>query len=131
MLTWIFAVLALYLFNLMLVSYLRFSQSGMSQADMVKVGLGPRDQLPELGVMGGRADRALNNLKESLPFFLTLAVLCVAMGKVTPMSIYGAMLFTAARYAYLPSYLWGLPGLRSAIWMVAMAGLVMMVISLF
>ncbi len=131
MLTWIFAVLALYLFNLMLVSYLRFSQSDMSQADMVKVGLGPRDQLPELGVMGGRADRALNNLKESLPFFLTLAVLCVAMGKVTPMSIYGAMLFTAARYAYLPSYIWGLPGLRSAIWMVAMAGLVMMVISLF
>lgn len=130
MLTWIFAVLALYLFNLLLVSYLRFSQSGLTREDMVRIGIGPRDQLPELSVMAGRADRALVNLKESLPFFLTFAVLCVATGRVTPMAIYGAMIFTAARYLYLPSYLWGLPGLRSVVWAVAFAGLIMMVISL-
>ena len=131
MLTWIFAVLGLYLFNLLLVSYMRFSQSGLSREDMVRIGIGPRDELPILSTMAGRADRALTNLKESLPFFLTLAVLCVATGKITPMAIYGAMIFTAARFLYLPSYLWGLPGLRSAVWAVAFAGLVMMIVSLF
>lgn len=131
MLTWIFAVLALYLFNLLLVSYLRFSQSDLDKPEMVKIGLGPRDQLPELGVLGGRADRALNNLKESLPFFLTIAVLTIAMNKVNPTAIYGAMVYTVARYAYLPSYMWGLPGLRSAVWMVALVGLVMMILALF
>lgn len=131
MLTWIFAVLGLYLFNLLLVSYLRFTESGLSTQEAVTIGLGPRDNLPQLGVLGGRADRALVNLKESLPFFLTLALLCIATGKVNPQAVNGAMIFAFARFAYLPSYMWGLPGLRSAVWVVAMAGLVMMLSALF
>ena len=131
MLLWIFVVLGLYLFNLMLVSYLRFGQANLSQQEKVRIGLGPRDELPALGIMGGRADRALNNLKESLPFFITLALLCIATGKNTPLAVNGAMVFAVARILYLPSYLWGIPGLRSVIWMIAMAGLVMMAIPLF
>lgn len=131
MITWIFAVLGLYLFNLMLVSYLRFTESDLSKDEMIKIGLGPRDNAPALNVMGGRADRALTNLKESLPFFITLSLLSISMGKVTPEAINGAIVFTAARFAYLPSYMWGVPGLRSGLWMVAIAGLVMMLLSLF
>lgn len=131
MLMWILAVFGLYVFNLLLVSYLRFGESDLPTEDKVRIGLGPRDDAPELGVMGARADKALNNLKESLPIFITFALLAIIYGKENSQAINGAMLFTVARFAYLPSYMWGIPGLRSAVWAIGVAGLVMMLVSLF
>ncbi|MCG8668133.1 MAG: MAPEG family protein [Pseudomonadales bacterium] len=130
MITWILAVFGLYFFNLMLVSYLRFTETGISKDDAVRIGLGPRDDAPSLGVMGARADRALTNLKESLPFFITFALLNLIKGGAADQAMTGAVVFTVARYAYLPSYMWGVPGLRSLVWMVAVVGLVMMLLPL-
>ncbi len=131
MLTWILAVFVLYVFNLMLVAYLRFAESDLTNSERLSIGLGPRDNAPELGLIGARADKALNNLKESLPIFITFALLAIILGKQNQQAIYGAITFTAARFVYLPSYMWGIPGLRSLVWMVAVVGLVMMLLALF
>jgi uncharacterized MAPEG superfamily protein len=77
-------------------------------------------------VLGARADRALANLQEALPVFLTLALLHVFRGTTEGLAVDGAWIFVALRAIYVPAYLSGIPVIRSLIWMASWVGLVMM-----
>ncbi|MFQ6552680.1 MAPEG family protein [Aestuariibius insulae] len=79
----------------------------------------------------GRTDRAIDNLKENLFFFLPLCLLTAILGISNGWTAGGAQLFVAARVAHAVLYLIGVPGLRSAAFGVGTAGLVLMVIGLF
>ena len=59
--------------------------------------LGNRDNLPPLTVVGGRAARALANLQEALPVFLTLALLNLIAVPGAGMAVTGAWIFLIAR----------------------------------
>lgn len=59
MLTWIFAAVILYTVQVFMVSTLRYKESGLSNEQMMTVGLGSRDDAPELQQRGQRAERAL------------------------------------------------------------------------
>jgi uncharacterized MAPEG superfamily protein len=80
--------------------------------------------------VGARAERALSNMQEALPVFLALALLNLIVGTAADMAITGATVFLVARVLYVPAYLAGISGLRTLIWLVGVAGLVMMVIPL-
>lgn len=88
--------------------------------------VGNRDNLPEMSIVAGRLDRAKNNLLESLPIFLALALLALVKGGDMREAAHAALVFFVARVAYVPAYLSGVPLLRSLIWLVAMAGLLAM-----
>ena len=76
------------------------------------------------GVLLGRARRALANLLETYPLFIA-AVLAVAVaGRLDRWSLVGAHLYLWSRVAYLGLYLAGVPLVRSLIWNVALAGIV-------
>lgn len=92
---------------------------------------GPRDgdNAPK-GVMAGRAQRALDNFKESYPAFLALALALAVTGRTGGIGAIGAMLWFAARIAYHPLYLFGVPYVRSLAWMASMVGLLLMLIRL-
>ncbi|MBV1919971.1 MAG: MAPEG family protein, partial [Pseudomonadales bacterium] len=96
MLTLILLVLGLYVVQIYLVTILCFSESGLSKDDMVTVGLGSRDDTPSLTVRGTRAERALNNLKESLPIFLALAILAIVLGKDSGLAVISAAILFIA-----------------------------------
>ena len=130
MLTLILLVLGLYVVQIYLVSILCFSESGLSNDAMVKVGLGSRDDTPSLTVRGSRAERALNNLKESLPIFLTLAILAIVLEKDSGLAVTSAAVFFIARVIYVPLYVKGVPFLRSGVWVVAFLSLFLMAFSL-
>ncbi|QFT31563.1 MAPEG family protein [Labrenzia sp. THAF82] len=121
MTTWILAVLLLYLAQiyfsaLFLLPYVTISQI-----------VGGRDEMPERGKIAGRADRALSNLKENLPFFLTLGVLALIVpGADVDQATFGASLFFLARLAYLPLYISGIPFLRSLAYIAGLGGNVIM-----
>ncbi len=91
--------------------------------------VGNRDHPPPLSIIAGRLDRAKNNLLEALPFFLGLALLALSRHGEAALATQGAMIFLVARIAYVPAYLSGIPLLRSLIWLVANAGLIMMALS--
>ena len=74
--------------------------------------------------MAGRAQRAHRNMLESLPLFAALVLIAQVAGKANAMTALGAALFFWGRVAYTVIYLAGIPWVRSAVWMVAMAGLV-------
>ena len=77
--------------------------------------------------VSGRARRALNNLLETYPVFLALALALAATGRSGGTGADGAVLWLVARVAYVPVYLAGVPYLRTAIWIASIVGLLMMI----
>jgi len=121
----ILLVLALFVVQTLLPASFRY----LSSPGAVNLALGPRDDPPPLGRIGGRAERALANMHEALPVFLALALLNLIVG-TGDLAVTGATVFLVARVLYVPAYLWGVMGLRTLIWLVSVAGLVMMLLPL-
>jgi len=121
--TIILLVLALYMVQLFLQETSRF---GFDLWGIV----GNRDNLPEMSVVAGRLDRAKNNMLESLPIFLAVALLALVKGGDTSEVAHAASIFLIARVVYVPAYVSGVPMLRSFVWLVAVASLVMMALPL-
>ena len=88
---------------------------------------GPRDEAIDLGVVGARAKRAAGNLFESLPVFLTLAVLSILMNAQT-MEL--AAIWLGLRIAYLVIYIFGINHVRTLVWFGSVICLIMMGIKL-
>lgn len=88
---------------------------------------GPRDgEAKPLGVLAGRAGRALRNFQETYPAFVALALALAVSGRTGGVGETGAWLWLLARIAYLPLYLLGVPYLRSLCWTVSILGLILM-----
>jgi len=90
---------------------------------------GPRDgdDMPQ-GKLAGRAQRALDNFKETYPAFVALALGLAVADRTGGIGATGAILWFVARLAYHPLYLLGVPYLRSIAWLAAMLGLLLMLI---
>lgn len=93
---------------------------------------GPRDERREPTGMAGRLYRAFNNMIEAVVFF-TVAVVVITLGEAaTPSTALAAQMFLAARIAYVPAYVSGVPMLRSAVWAVGfLATLYILAVALF
>ena len=88
---------------------------------------GPRDEgQPPLGKYPGRAQRALENFKETYPAFIALTLALAVTGRTGGVGALGAGMWFAGRIVYLPLYLFGVPWLRSAAYGVALVGLILM-----
>ncbi len=78
----------------------------------------------------GRSQRALANLLETYPVFVA-AVLAVGMAhRFDLWSLIGAHLYLWSRIVYLGLYLAGVPLVRSLVWNVALAGILMVLAQL-
>ncbi len=128
--TWILAVLALFVVQTLLPATMRYLLAGPGIGARLRLALGPRDAQPPLSPTGSRAERALANLHEALPVFLAVALLHVALRTATASASHGAAWFLVARVLYVPAYLSGVPGLRSALWVASWVGLAMMLLAL-
>jgi uncharacterized MAPEG superfamily protein len=82
------------------------------------------DLLPATG-WGGRAQRAHHNMLESLVLFAVLILVTEITNKNSAMTGLGAQLFFWARAAYAIIYVIGLPWVRTAVWGVSVAGLIL------
>jgi len=91
---------------------------------------GNREDMPALTGWAGRAQRAHRNLLENLPLFAILVLVAAATDGFSAATALGAQLFFWARVAYAAVYLAGIPYLRTLIWLVSMAGLVLLFIEL-
>lgn len=90
---------------------------------------GPRDEKRELKGIPARLQRAFLNHIEGLGLF-TIAVVVVALrGASSPVTEGAAVIYLAARVAYIPAYGFGIRYVRSAIWGVGMVATVVMLIA--
>lgn len=106
-----------------------------------KWNAGPRDGVnPPPGKLAGRLIRAQANLFETLPLFAAAVIMAHVAGKDGVVSFntagihlteIGACLYFFGRLVYLPLYVLGIPYIRSLVWLVSLAGLVMVIVALF
>ena len=92
--------------------------------------VGNREDLPPLTGIAGRAQRAHRNMLESLVLFAVLVLVAQAAGKANAATATGSLIFFWARVVYALVYLVGIPWLRTGVWAVSMAGLVVIFLQL-
>jgi uncharacterized MAPEG superfamily protein len=94
--------------------------------------VGPRDEPVHLTGVAGRLTRAFANFRETFALFAAAVLAVVVAGKAgEALSVWGCVLYVAARTVYIPLYAFGVSYVRSLVWLVSMAGLVMVLVALF
>ena len=97
-----------------------------------KWNAGPRDEdMTASNVVTGRLERAQANLYETLPLFLGAILIAHVSGEDGFLTYWGATLYFWARVLYVPLYAFGVTGVRSLVFLVSLAGLLMIVAALF
>jgi uncharacterized MAPEG superfamily protein len=98
----------------------------------VDYNVGPRDKpMPPLTGVAGRLSRALRNFLETFPLFVAAIVLAQLVNVHNGLTLWGAWLYVAGRVLYLPLYALGVPYLRSLVWGIAAAGIVLILAGIF
>lgn len=99
---------------------------------MTQYGVGPlvgaRDNMAEPTQAVARARRANQNMLEALGMFAPVALLAIHLDAAS--ATMGAAVFFWARMAFMPLYLLGVPWLRTLVWFVGVAGILMMILKL-
>jgi uncharacterized MAPEG superfamily protein len=119
-LTWLGATLVLALVQIGLTGHFRTRQYG------TEWNVGPRDaEMPPLDPLAGRLARAQANLFETLPLFIAAILGAVAAGHLGTKTMLGAHLYFWGRLVYVPLYAAGIPVVRSLVWLISTAGLLL------
>ena len=92
--------------------------------------MGPRDDMPEPSRELARSRRALGNLQETLPVFLTLAILSIVLGEQGWLSLAGGALYLVARVAHVYCYMQGLTPWRSVSFLISLLGNLLLAVPL-
>lgn len=92
---------------------------------------GNRDDIAPRDGWVARAERAHRNMLESLPLFAALVLIAHVAKMAGPQTALGAELFLYARLAYAVVYVVGVPWLRTGVWAVSVAGLVLIAAAFF
>jgi uncharacterized MAPEG superfamily protein len=73
-----------------------------------------------------RLQRAQANLFETLPLFAAAVLIAHVAGRHSEQTVLACQLYLAARLLYVPLYAAGVPVVRTLVWGVSLAGLVML-----
>ena len=125
----ILLVLALFVLQTLLPGRFREPVGDGGQGKLAE-NLGNRDHMRPLTVIGQRAARALANMQEAMPVFLGLALMDMIVAPEAASAITGATVFLVARALYVAVYIAGIAVVRTLLWAVSWAGLVMMLLPL-
>jgi len=88
---------------------------------------GPRDApLPPPTPLGGRLARAQANFFETFPIVVAAVALLGVTDIHTRWTAIGAIVWLVARIIYIPLYAAGIPYIRTLVFLVSVAGIVMM-----
>ena len=117
MLAW---TLVLAFVQILLFDVARTGQYGL------KWNTGPRDEaMPPLNPRADRLRRAQDNLYETLPLFIAAVLIAHVANRENATTALGAQIYFWGRVVYVPLYAFGVRQVRSLVWLVATAGLVM------
>ena len=90
----------------------------------------PRDDDgPPVGKITGRLQRAQKNLFETLPLFVGAVLIAHLANRDGALTGWGVALYFWARVVYLPLYAFGIPYLRSLVWLLSLAGLILVIVA--
>lgn len=112
--------IVLALVQIMLVANLRTAETGIQYNASARDG-----EAPPPRPVTARLQRAQANLFETLPLFIGAVLIAHVSGSEGDLTLWGCWMYLVARIVYIPLYAAGIPYVRSLIWLVSLAGLVM------
>ena len=120
------ASVVLGIFHIIVVSHLQSWQRGYRWT------AGSREQnLAPLPGIAGRAERTLRNYLETFPFFATAILVATVTSTHSWLTVWGAHFYFWGRVVYAILYLADFPFVRSLVWNIPTAGILMSVAGLF
>lgn len=88
--------------------------------------MGARDEaLPPMEPVAGRLVRAQANFLETYPIAIVAMLGVVLLERTTPLTALGAWIWLVARIVYLPLYGFGVPKVRTLVFLTGLIGLFM------
>jgi uncharacterized MAPEG superfamily protein len=112
--------LVLALVQIMLTANLRTAETGIQYNASARDG-----EAPPPRPVTARLQRAQANLFETLPLFIGAVLIAHVSGSEGDLTLWGCWMYLVARIIYIPLYATGIPYVRSLVWLVSLAGLVM------
>jgi uncharacterized MAPEG superfamily protein len=112
--------LVLALVQIMLTANLRTAETGIQYNASARDG-----EAPPPRPVTARLQRAQANLFETLPLFIGAVLIAHVSGSEGDLTLWGCWMYLVARIVYIPLYAAGIPYVRSLVWLVSLAGLVM------
>ena len=112
--------LVLALVQIMLTANLRTAETGIQYNASARDG-----EAPPPRAVTARLQRAQANLFETLPLFIGAVLIAHVSGSEGDLTLWGCWMYLIARIVYIPLYAAGIPYVRSLVWLVSLAGLVM------
>jgi uncharacterized MAPEG superfamily protein len=125
-LTYLAATLVLAVVQILWADFARTGQYGLKWNTSARDG-----EVPPLKPMPARLLRAQANLFETLPLFIAAILIAHVAGREGVLTYWGSALYFWARLVYVPFYAFGVPTIRSLIWIVSLVGLLMTIAALF
>ncbi|WP_309601552.1 MAPEG family protein [Sphingomonas sp.] len=114
------ATIALALINILWAGNVRTRQYG------TEWNMGARDEkMPPLNPLAARLLRAQANLYETLPLFIAAVLGAAYLDRLGWKTEVGASLYAIGRLIYLPLYAAGIPKIRTMVFSVSLAGLIL------
>lgn len=114
------ATIALALVNILWAGNVRTKQYG------AEWNMGARDgDMPPLNPLAGRLLRAQANLYETLPLFIAAILGAAVLDRLGWKTEVGASVYAIGRLIYLPLYAAGIPKIRTMVFSVSLAGLIL------
>ena len=88
--------------------------------------LGARDgEPPPVTKFAARLERARANFMETFAFFVSAIVIAAFAGRHNTATIWGSAIYFWARLLYVPLYAFGVFGLRTLVWLISLAGILL------
>lgn len=88
-------------------------------------------ELPPLNPVAARLVRAQANFFETFPIFAVAILIATVADRSGVLTVLGSALYVVARVIYLPLYAFGIPVVRTLVWLVSMLGIGCVLIALF
>lgn len=86
------------------------------------------DKKPPLSLVTDRLFRAQSNFLETFPLFASAVMIVAVSQNSSVYSQWGAPIYLAARILYFPLYAFGVPVIRTLVWLFSMIGLLLVLI---
>ena len=96
-----------------------------------KWNVGARDGVqPTLSDKTNRLFRAQANYFETFPLFAVAILMAATIQVYSVYSHWGAVLYLAARVVYFPLYAFGIPFIRTGVWLISILGILLVLLPL-
>lgn len=111
------------LVHIILAGHVRTKELGLTWNVSARDG-----ELPKLSVLAGRLARAQANFFETFPLFAAAILIVAVTNTFSALSYWGALIYLVARVIYFPLYAYGIPKIRTVVWLASIVGLLLVLL---